>query len=372
MAAPVLPLYLTDADINVAVLGWFGMGAVIASVPGGRAIARLGEAPVLLGSFALMSLCAIAIGFTQALVPLALLQLGTGSGAVVGRIAVQTFITRSVAPHVRARALSILGGTRRVAFFVGPPIGGFLADTYGFRTAIISAGAVSALSFLPALSTTSIRPAEPFQSAPSSLVQAFRRHWKLLVLGAIGPLLVMAARTGRDVVVPLFGNDVGLTPTQVGFLFAVGTGSDLVLFPISGFVMDRFGRLFAIVPAFGLLGFGLLGIGLAESVGGVIAATLLMGIGNGLSAGTMLTLGSDLAPPQDASDFLAGFAAIQGLGQVSGPVIVGVLAARIGLSAAAFALAAVMATAIAWIVFVVGETRPPTLVQLRAGARDRS
>lgn len=357
MAAPVLPLYLRSADINVAVLGWYGFGAVIASIPGGRAIAKVGESPVLLGALALISICMMALGFTEALIPIALLQLGVGSGSVVVRISLQTFVTRSVPTDVRARAMSMMGGTRRIAFFIGPPIGGLLADQFGFRTAIISAGAVSALSFAPALSTTRTDAVTDFNRTTSSLRQAFERHWKLLLISAIGPLLVMAARTGRDVIVPLFGDDVGLTPTQVGFLFAAGTGSDLVLFPVAGYVMDRYGRLFAIVPAFGLLAIGLAALGLTTSVNGVIAATAMMGLGNGLSAGTMLTLGSDLAPTTDASDFLAGFAAIQGIGQISGPVIVGVAAVSYGLNVSAFALASVMLGAIAWLVFVVGETR---------------
>jgi MFS family permease len=357
MAAPVLPLYLTDAGINVAVLGWFGVGAIVASIPGGRAIAKLGESPVLLGSLALISLCLAAIGFTQALLPIALLQLGAGSGAVIGRLAIQTFVTRSVDPLIRARAMSFVGGTRRVGFFVGPPIGGLLADAYGFRTAIICAGAVTSMGFVPALSATRMNPSTRPARSQSSLTQAFGRHWKLLLISATGPLFVMAARTGRDVLVPLFGDDVGLSPTQVGFLFAVGTGSDLILFPIAGYVMDRFGRLFAIVPAFGLLALGLFAIGLATSVTDVVVATMIMGLGNGLSAGTMLTLGSDLAPIDDTSDFLAGFAAIQGFGQVSGPVIVGIAAERVGLNFAAFVLCAVMVTGITWLVFVVGETR---------------
>ena len=140
-------------------------------------------------------------------------------------------------------------------------------------------------------------------------------------------------------------------------MFAVGTGADLLLFPVAGHVMDRYGRLYAIVPAFGLLAIGLIALGFANSVTAVVVATIMMGVGNGLSAGTMLTLGSDVAPRSDTSDFLAGFAAIQGIGQVSGPVIVGLMTVRLSLSASAFALAAVMLAAITWIVVVVGETK---------------
>jgi len=251
----------------------------------------------------------------------------------------------------------LVGGTRRIGFFIGPIIGGYLTDRFGFTTALAVAGSIAGASLIPALVQTTIPNTKIVARPQASLTQAFRRHWKLLLLSAFGPSLVIAARTGRSVVVPLFGTEFGLTATQVGFLFAVGTGADLLLFPIAGYVMDRFGRLFAIVPAFGLLALGLVGLGLANSVAAVVAATVMMGIGNGLSAGTMLTLGSDLAPRSDTSDFLAGFAAIQGIGQVSGPVIVGLMTVRISLSASAFALAAVMLAAITWIVVVVGETK---------------
>ena len=357
MATPILPLYLTDVDVNVSVIGWLGAGAVIASIPGGRAITRFGQGPMLLASFSVMAICLAVVGLTEDIIPLALLLLGAGSGQVVGRISLQSFVTGHVDDGVRARAMSLVGGTRRIGFFIGPIVGGYLADHFGFGVALAVAGAVCGSSLIPALMQSTIPNTKLTARPQVSLVQAFEKHWRLLLLSAFGPALVIAARTGRSVVVPLFGIDFGLTATQVGFLFAVGTGADLLLFPVAGHVMDRYGRLYAIVPAFGLLAIGLIALGFANSVTAVVVATIMMGVGNGLSAGTMLTLGSDVAPRSDTSDFLAGFAAIQGIGQVSGPVIVGLMTVRLSLSASAFALAAVMLAAITWIVVVVGETK---------------
>ena len=50
-----------------------------------------------------------------------------------------------------------------------------------------------------------------------------------------------------------------------------------------------------------------------------------MGIGNGLGAGTMLTLGSDLAPADAAGPFLAGMALMQGGGRILGALLVGIV-----------------------------------------------
>ncbi len=170
-------------------------------------------------------------------------------------------------------------------------------------------------------------------------------------------------------VVPLIGDQLGLSPTAVGALVAVGTGADLLLFPVSGMVMDRHGRLAAMVPAFGLLGVGLLLLSMADGTGMVVVAGVVMGVGNGMSAGTMLTLSSDLAPAEEPGPFLAAMAAMQDSGRVAGPLLVGWFAAAAGLDTSALVLAVAMFAGIAWIVVVVGETAPH-----RAGrrARDRS
>ncbi|MGK0331154.1 MAG: MFS family permease [Minisyncoccia bacterium] len=115
--------------------------------------------------------------------------------------------------------------------------------------------------------------------------------------------------------------------------------------------MDRFGRLAAMMPAFALSSFGLIILGVANTTSPAVAAGATIGIG--LSAGTMLTLGSDLAPP---GQFLAGMASIQDSGRVAGPLLVGAVGAALGLGAAAFALAAVLLVGIAWLTLVIGET----------------
>jgi MFS family permease len=120
--------------------------------------------------------------------------------------------------------------------------------------------------------------------------------------------------------------------------------------------MDRFGRLFAIVPSFSLMAVGLLLIGLADTTTGVVVGTIVTGVGNGMSAGTMLTYGSDLAPADDPGPFLAGLNVMTYTGRVVGPLLVGWFADAVGLGTSAVALSVVLAVGVAWIVVIVGET----------------
>ena len=132
------------------------------------------------------------------------------------------------------------------------------------------------------------------------------------------------------------------------------------MFPAAGATMDRFGRLAAMVPAYGLMALGLFGLALAQSATAAVVASIVMGIGNGLASGTLLTLSSDLAPDNDPGPFLAAIATISDVGKFVGPLVVGVVADSANLSTAAAVLGALLVVAVAWLLLLVGETGEPS------------
>ncbi len=365
MLVPVLPLYLTQGGLDFTeasiVLAAAGVGGALGSLPAGGLVARIGERHLVTLSLVVIAVAAMIVGTTTAVLALIALQLAMGAGAAALRLANQTTVTRSVVGSERGRAMSLMGGSMRLAYLVGPLVGGVLVDAVGFGPTFVVVGAIAASGLIPPLlhaapvasNTSAVAP-----SGPAGLRAALVRHRRLLLRSGVGPALVMSVRSGRLVVVPLIGDELGLSPTAVGALVAVGTGADLLLFPIAGLVMDRFGRLAAMVPAFGLLGVGLLVLSIAHNTTMVIIAGVIMGVGNGMSAGTMLTLASDLAPPGDTGPFLAAMAAMQDGGRILGPLLVGWFADAAGLGTSAFVLAIAMFVGIGWIVGVIGETAP--------------
>ena len=367
MLVPVVPLYLRDAGLSytlvTVVLAATGVGAVLAGLPVGRAAQRYGPEWLFVVSAIVTGVMAALIGVSTAVLALIAFHVAGGFGSVGLRIGVQMLVNEAAPVALRGRAMSMVGGGVRVAYFVGPLLGGLLVDVVGFTATFAACGVISIVGLAPFVAarrsveggTRFVRPPAP----SGGLVDALRRHGGLLALAGVGTAMVMTVRAGRNVIVPLIGDDLELSATAVGALVAIGTGADLLLFPVSGYLMDRFGRLAAIVPAFSLLGLGMLVLGLWPTVAGAVVAGVVMGLGNGMSAGTMLTLGGDLAP-SDPGPFLSALGMTQDVGVIVGPVLVGWLADAAGLEVSAVVLAVVMFLAIAWIVVVLGDTSRPT------------
>ncbi len=358
MISVALPLYLTEVGMSYlalsAVLAAIGLGSAIGGVPTGDAVARFGPRRVLIVGVTSLAATVTLLAATDDFLPLFGLQLVAGAGTIALRISCQTWVTRTVDVRVRGRFLSGMGGTRRFGMFVGPVLGGLLIEWFGFATVFVLSGAVAGIGIIPLLTAEPVDPAAPGERL--ALGEVFRRHWRLLLVATSGPILIMAARRGRNVVLPLIGDDLGMSPTQVGLMVSIGTGADLVLFPVAGYLMDNFGRLTAIVPAFCLMGCGLFFLAFADTGLMVAIAGGVIGVGNGLSAGTMMTLGTDLAPEDATSQFLAGFASLQDWGSILGPLVVGWVAAGVGLGASAAVLGAAIFLGVALIVIKVGET----------------
>jgi len=360
MLSVALPLYLTEVGLSYlalsAVLTAVGLGSMVGGVPAGDLVARAGERIMLAAGIVTMFVTTVALASSDQVVVLALLQFIAGVGAIAIRLAGQTWITRTAESTVRGRLLSAMGGIRRFGAFIGPFLAGLTIERFGFTVTFAIAGALAGLGLIPLLASAGQAEPPPAKDR-IPLREVLARHWRLLLVATSGPILIMAARRGRSVVLPLIGDDLGLSPLTVGLLVSVSTGADLLLFPVAGYLMDAFGRLSAIVPAFSLMGVGLFALALADGGLPVALAGALIGVGNGLSSGTMMTLGADLAPEDSTSQFLAGFASLQDWGQIAGPLLVGWVAAGAGLAASAAALGVVLFIGVGLIVWTVGETR---------------
>jgi len=95
---------------------------------------------------------------------------------------------------------------------------------------------------------------------------------------------------------------------------------------------------------------------------------VVIGLGNGLGSGTMMTLGADLAPEGATGEFLGLWRLIGDAGAFLGPISVGLIAGAAGLRGSAMLLAVVGVAASLTLAFLVQETRHVAVKQM--GERD--
>lgn len=145
-------------------------------------------------------------------------------------------------------------------------------------------------------------------------------------------------RSARDIVLPIWGASIGLEAQTVLLVVGVAGLLDFALAYSSGQVMDRFGRLWTVVPSLLLmgLGFGLLAFthDLAGTLYWYARLTVVIGIGNGLSGGILATLGADLAPDHNPAPFLGLWRTLGDTGGMVAPLVFSGITAAVSITAA--------------------------------------
>ncbi len=345
----ILPLYVADFRVPYGVVGLIVaadlFGTLIGDVPAGMLMRRLGRKRLMLLGLAINGLMTLGLYWAQSVVLVGLLRVVSGVGWALFAVSRHAYLADMVSPAQRGRAIALFGGTFRIGWFIGPSLGGFLAARYGLRASFLAYVALVGLTLL-----TVLRFAREQESGPggpigghvsiSSLKTLLKTHYRVLATSGIGQVLAQMTRASWRTIIPLYGADViGLDVAQIGLIMSALSAVDMSLFMPAGMIMDRWGRRFATVPSFGLQGIGLALIPLTGSFAGLLSAGLLIGVGNGLSSGTMMTIGADLAPEDARGEFLGLWRLVGDAGAMAGPLAAGAVADLLTLSATALVAA---------------------------------
>jgi MFS family permease len=165
-------------------------------------------------------------------------------------------------------------------------------------------------------------------------VRIVRDHRHVFTTAGVGAMTIGALRAARQVVLPLWGQHIGLDAGSIAVVFGISAAMDMTLFYPAGYVMDRWGRKFVAVPCLTILAVGLLVVPLTDDFSSLAAVGILLGFGNGMGSGIVMTLGSDFAPASGRASFLGVWRFLGDVGTAGGPLVVGAVAGVLSLGAA--------------------------------------
>ena len=368
----LLPLYALEQGASAALaallVGLRGIGLLAFDLPAGALAARFGDRPVLIFGLAAMLAGLLALALAPgrwAFFPAALL-LGAGHPAwVLGR---QSYITDVCRSDEVGRAITGMAGLQRVGAFLGLAAGGLLAAWAGYPAAFL-AGAVSAAAaagFVLAYARGGDGGAE-LETRSDSMLGGFaavlREHRRVLATAGTAALALQLMRATRQLLVPLFGQAIGLDPGAIGVLYSLSAAVDMSLFYPVGVLIDRWGRKWSALPSMLLFVLGLALLPLADSYFTLLGAVLLLGLANGLGTGVVMVIGSDLAVASGRrGEFLGVWRLIGDVGMSGAPLLTGALVQLSGLALASGVTAGIGLAGALIMAFLVGETLRGTVV----------
>lgn len=373
---PIIPLFARSFGVGNDAAGLliatFGLARLVGDLIGGSIVDRRGERWTAVGGMAFLAAASAAAAsspnFTAALIFWGL----AGVGSAVVFAALFSYILKAADKDRVARTLSFFYGAFNIGIIAGGAAGGLLADALGLNAPLYAYSGVLIVAILAYLRfVPNVPSAEPDEQevAPVPEAAGFEAPrpavtpvWDLLRLPGFRTTLFLnltylwMVAAIFNTLLPLFATDeLGMSPSGIGLMFAVGVGAEfLVLFP-AGTLADRYGRKAVMLPSLAGLAVTVLVLGTATSA---IALTLLLAalaVASGFAGVPPAAMLSDIVPAKHSGRGVGAFRFAGDIGFFLGPLIAGVVSKRFGFQTA-FAVTAVVPAIGAVLVLRMRET----------------
>ena len=355
-----------------AIVGIMGAVSLMATVPAGILIDRLGDfrAMTVATAAAIIVLGSIVAAFiwdspySLLVYTLALMVFGPVSD--VWSLARQAVVAEVMPPADLAKAMTALGGTQRVGNLVGPMIGAGLMLVFPIWSVFVFSGltAVAAIAIMalpiaqipgfddhphraeaaptsppddhdPSL-TDGDSPAEAADPGHGDAAHPRRGkkkdrrppldvRWKSVILTGVTIIALAAARAAQPVVVQLWGVEIGLHKSSISLIIAFGAGLELIVMFLGAYIKDHLGRVATLVACLSIFGTGFVIMVAKPDLAGMVIAAAVMAFGNGLGAGVNMTIGADLSPAVGRPRFLGIWAIFNNGGKLGGPTLLSLI-----------------------------------------------
>ncbi|MBX3330829.1 MAG: MFS transporter [Nitrospira sp.] len=252
----------------------------------------------------------------------------------------------------RGAALGTYTACTQSGSLLGPFLGGYLIHAAGFSTAFVTAGVFGCIAMV-LFYTLHLDVSVPQRKEQGTAV-VLSEMWKGFAAVAKNKIVLITSTTDAAKMIangalmaflPLYGVSAGLNPGEVGILFTVQAFTSFFSKPIMGRISDRVGRQPLIVLGLFICA------GTFVCIPHVSMFPVLLLLSAGFGFGEAVVSSSSSALVADSSEFktLGAGMGMQGtimdIGHASGPLLAGVLIARMNYTSAFMVIAGVQLAA---------------------------
>ena len=264
---PILPIFAKELGASGLIIGVvassYSLMQFVFSGFWGALSDRIGRRPVILISILIMVLAYVVFANAGSIIVLLVSRLLSGLGAA-NLSAAQAFISDVSAPEKRAKNFGLIGAAFGLGFIVGPPMGGWLKDSFGIEWVGYTAALFSAFNFLLAyfILPESLKAknfnSPLFQNPFGNLIKVLS-HKSVNQYFIINIIFITAFSMMQITAAILWHEKFQLSDAQVGYTFAfVGALAVVIQGTLLGKFTTCFGERFLLATGNVLLAIGLL------------------------------------------------------------------------------------------------------------------
>lgn len=335
--APLLPLFARELGADAPMVGFVvsasTLTGVVLKLPAGAWSDILGRRRLLVVGALVFAIAPFSYLGVSTLGGLMLIRILHGSAtAIFGPVASAS--VSDVAPvSRRATWLSTYSTVQGAGQALGPVFAGYLITMGRFDLAFVSAGLIAlAAPFIVAGwggSSVPRREGARWQELRRGVAEVGRDRLVLLTSGAHAAQFMLNGML--NAFLPLYGREVlGLTATELGWLFGVQALTTLAIRPAMGIISDRAGRRGVIFTGLTVCSGAVLVVSLAEDLPVLLAAVVAYAAGVATTTAATSAYITDVTRRARYGAAHGVFGTIYDIGDALGPILAGLLVATAG------------------------------------------
>lgn len=345
---PLLPRFAEQYGFNATQIGVLMAAYPLCQLVSGPILGRLsdryGRRPVLAVSQAGTAVSFLILGLSRNFTVMLLARMLDGASGGNFLVA-QAYVADVTKPEDRSKGLGMIGAAFGVGFVLGPLLGGSLLslpvdEAWRLRVPFLVAAGFSMVAWVLVL--TNLPESRPAGQRPKERARVL--SWRGVVdvvsrgeigmLVGVGALSTLAFASLEGTFSLYLESRLGWDPTKAAYGFAfLGLVAAIVQGGLIRRLVPRFGEPRLILTGLVALGAGLAGLAVVETWPGLLGATLLVGVGSGLSSPSIQGLLSRITPMTEQGAVFGTLASAQTLARTINYVVANRLLGEAGASA---------------------------------------
>ncbi len=332
IVVPLLPIYASNLGASGVyiglIFGAFSISRTFFLPYFGRQADKKGRKPfIIIGLFAytVVSLAFILSNSVESLIVIRFLQ-GIASAMIMP--AVQAYVGDITPSGQEGFTMGLFNMSMFLGLSIGPLIGGVIRDRFSLGT---SFAAMGCLTFLGFLLSFFLLPHTKSEQVVSRGIEPMAWKWVLRDKDMAGLFLFRLAYAGCIGVIwsflPVLADlEFSLSSSSIGILVTLGVFSSGLLHVPMGFMADRVNRKMMIVGGGLIITYAIFSFDWANSFGDLLLASVLFGLGGGISMPALMALAVIKGNEIDAMGSVMGLLAMaHSLGMLVGSLLAGLM-----------------------------------------------